>query len=570
MNSIYTVGLVPLGLAVICSVPTVAWAQNIPPQIPDIKPIDPRQDEQVPDFTPIPKVPIEVVPPDPPEQQLILPQTLIVERFEIVGNSVIDTEEILDVLQEFVGVSLTNEDLRAVESKVGQLYADKGFITSFAYLRLADNQELDLDGAIVTLTVAEGTIEQINVSSKRLNRYIKRRLKADVKGVVKEDELQSSLRWLLNDPRIKTISVTVNPGSEYGLAILNADVTLENPINVAVGLNNFRSPSVGTFERQLQFQHLNVFGLGDTFSLGYRNTDGSNAVRVGYTVPLNSNDGTLGIDYQFVDSSIIEEPFDVLDIDGQSNFVQLTYRQPIYRKATADKIEEVAVGATLSHEDSQLRSDLFSGPISRGAEADGSTRITSLRFFQEWSKRQRKSAFGLRSQFSLGLDLASTDNAQAPDGQYFKWQGGARWSRKLPHGLIFVTRADLQFSDRPLLASEQFSLGGQSTIRGYRQNALLSDNGFLATIALEIPVLKGKAGRLTLYPFFDVGTVWNNSQSLIPTPNTLASAGVGVRYQLSDRLRATVELGIPLINRPERLNTLQEQGIYLSLVWNAF
>lgn len=560
----------PWGLVFLCLAPTALRAQTLPPRVPDIKPTEPQQDQQIPELKPIPQVPIEVVPPEPPETPLRLPETLIVRQFLVRGNSVVSSEEILAALEEYTNVPLTNEDLRAAESKVGQLYADKGFITSFAYLRLADNQELDLDGATVTMTVAEGTIEQINVSSRRLRRYIRRRLKADLKGVVKENVLQSSLRWLLNDPRIKTISVTINPGSEYGRAILNADVTLENPINLSIGLNNHRSPSVGTFERQFQFQHLNVFGLGDTFSLGYRNTDGSNAVQVGYSVPVNAMDGTLGINYQFVDSKIVESPFDVLEIDGQSNLVQLTYRQPVYRKATAKKIEEVALGATASHEDSRLRSDLFSGPIARGADSDGSTRITALRFFQEWSRRTNASAFGLRSQFSLGLDLAATDNAQSPDGQFFKWQGGARWARKLPHGMIFAARADLQVADRPLLASEQFTLGGQSTVRGYRQNLLLSDNGFLASIALEIPAYTGKAGRLTVYPFFDVGTTWNNAESLIPSPDTLAAAGLGVRYQFSDRLQATVEWGIPLINRPQQLNSLQEQGIYLSIIWNAF
>ncbi|PZD70555.1 Heme/hemopexin transporter protein HuxB [Acaryochloris thomasi RCC1774] len=477
-------------------------------------------------------------------------------------------EEVQAVLEPFRNKPLSNNDLRAVESAIGELYAENGYITTFAYLRLSDNAELNLEGATVAVTIAEGRLEKINVKSSRLSTYIKRRLKADVKGVVQEQQLQKSLRFLLNDPRIDTISVTFSEGSEYGASTLNVDARLNNPINVSVGLSNNRSPSVSSFERQVQFQHLNVLGLGDALFLGYRNTNGSDAIGVGYSLPINRLDGTVDVFYQFVTSSIIEEPFEQLDIEGRSDFVQLTYRQPILRRTTDNKIEEVALGASLSHENSSLTSPVIPFPISEGSEDDGRTRITAIRFFQEWSKRQNTSSFGLRSQFSLGVDVASTDNQSSPDGQFFKWEAGARWSRKLPHNLTFNARANLQFSDRALLASEQFAFGGPTTVRGFRQNSVLSDNGFLASLELDIPVYSGKVGRFTLYPFFDVGTGFDNSESVIPTPGTLASVGIGLSYQLNDRLKATAEWGIPLINRPENRGTLQEEGIHLSIIWN--
>ena len=557
-------------LVVLLGVSPASLAQTSLPQVPDIRPPEEPQDKQIPEFETVPEVPIEVVPPRVPENELTLPYTLTVKQFSVRGNSVVSTEDIQAVLQPYLDRPLSNEALREVESTVTKLYFDRGFITSFAYLRLSDNSELDFSGASLVLSVAEGTIEQINVSSKKLQNYVRRRLKSEIDGVVQEDKLQESLIFLLNDPRIDTISVTLNPASKYGLAVLNADVSLKNPISLTVGLNNNRSPSVGSFERLAQFQHLNLIGFGDTFRLGYRNTEGSDVLTVDFAVPLNPQDGTLEFGYQFVTSSIIEEPFDVVDIEGRSDVVQATYRQPIIRDANNRKIEQFALGGTISYENSTLTSPFIPFGISRGSDASGRTENAEISFFQEWSKRENNSALGLRSQFSLGFGLNTPDDPEFSNDAYFKWEAGARWSRNLPSGLVFVARTDLQLSPNSLIPSEQFSIGGPSTVRAFRQNSILSDNGILGNIALEIPLYSGKAGDLVIYPFFDAGTTWNNSESLIGSPNTLASLGLGLRYQISDRLQAKAEVGIPLINGPERRNSLQEQGVHLSVNWRPF
>ena len=64
---------------------------------------------------------------------------------------------------------------------------------------------------------------------------------------------------------------------------------------------------------------------------------------------------------------------------------------------------------------------------------------------------------------------------------------------------------------------EQIGLGGQSTVRGYRQDDVLTDNGFYASAEVQIPlrfVIPDARGRQGLYlvPFLDVGTGWNWSR----------------------------------------------------------
>ncbi|MFN9859491.1 MAG: ShlB/FhaC/HecB family hemolysin secretion/activation protein, partial [Pseudanabaena sp.] len=64
--------------------------------------------------------------------------------------------------------------------------------------------------------------------------------------------------------------------------------------------------------------------------------------------------------------------------------------------------------------------------------------------------------------------------------------------------------------------------------------------------------------------------VWNHQAETNPDPSTLASVGVGLRFQVSDRLTIRIDLGIPLSRIFAEKKTLQENGIYFSILTNPF
>ena len=57
---------------------------------------------------------------------------------------------------------------------------------------------------------------------------------------------------------------------------------------------------------------------------------------------------------------------------------------------------------------------------------------------------------------------------------YFSWRGQAQLVRLLAPDTLFLIRADVQLADRALVPLEQIGVGGQETVRGYRQDLLLS------------------------------------------------------------------------------------------------
>ncbi len=350
----------------------------------------------------------------------------------------------------------------------------------------------------------------------------------------------------------------------------------QQAFRVEAALDNERSPTIGTSQQRIQMSHANLLGLGDRLSLGYRHTNGSDAIETSYLVPINSHNGTIELGYTNISSDIVERPFNQLDIISDARAIELTFRQPIVRQATAKATKEFAFGLSAARLESESYLLGTPFPLSRGADERGRTKISAIRFFQEWNKRSGTEVFLARSQFSLGIGaIEATINNSDPDSRFLAWRGQTAWLRRLGETTLLL-RADLQLADRPLVPLEQFGLGGATTVRGYRQDALVSDNGFLASAELRISVWKGEAGELQVIPFMDVGTTWNNNGAddnlTEPETGTLLSVGLGLQYQLSDRFSARLDWGIPLvpINTNSSSDSWQEEGLHFGVRYQLF
>jgi len=339
---------------------------------------------------------------------------------------------------------------------------------------------------------------------------------------------------------------------------------------VQFSANNNRAPSVGSFDRGVQINQANLLGDGDGLSLGYNNTSGSNGLNISYTRPVNPQNGTLTFSFGTTNSQVIEPPFERLDIEADSRYYELTFRQPIYRTPT----EEFAFGLTATRQESETSLLEIPFALSLGADEQGRTRISAVRFFQEWTKRNSNEVIAARSQFSFGTGaFDATINEEAPDSRFFSWRGQAQWVRLLAPDTLLLVRADAQLADRALVPLEQFGLGGQETVRGYRQDILLTDNGVLASAEVRIPVLRLpqlEDSIVQLAPFVDIGAAWNNSGRPDPDPNVLASIGLGLQWQLGDILTLRLDYGIPLVSISSSDRTWQESGFYFSIIASPF
>ncbi|HLP88471.1 MAG TPA: ShlB/FhaC/HecB family hemolysin secretion/activation protein [Nostocaceae cyanobacterium] len=541
--------------------------------------LPPVQDLQVPppSSLPLPQLPPTLPPPSdllpptpttPAPNQLPpdVPQTIVVERFEVVGSTVFSPQELAEVTEEFTNRPISLAELFQVRSKVTDLYVKNGYLTSGAFI-----PPQDVESGVVTIQVLEGKLEDIVVTGTgRLNpNYVRSRIAIANRTPVNQQQLLEALRLLQQNPLIENLSAELSTGSRPGTNILEVKVREAKTFDTDIIFDNGRSPSVGSFRRRLSLSEANLLGIGDQLTLGYTNTDGSNGFDASYTLPLNPRNGTLTFSYSQADSDVIEQPFNVLDIQSSANYYDLTYRQPLYQTSQ----QEFTLGLTASHRDSQA--SYIEGlriPFPALGADDGRTKVSAIRFFQEWTSRSSQEVFAVRSQFSQGIDvLNATINEDAPDSRFFSWQGQAQWARLLAPDTLLLVRSNTQLASRTLLPLEQFGIGGVGSVRGYRQDYLLTDNGTLLSTEVYIPIVRAPKmdGLLQVIPFLDFGLGWNNSGRQNPETNTLIGTGLGLRWT-QNNLTARFDWGIPLVSVDSQDKTWQENGLYFYLQYNPF
>lgn len=492
-----------------------------------------------------------------------IPESIIVKQFEIVGSSVFSQEELQKVIQPFVGRSLSFAELFHVRSAITKLYTDNGYINSGAYI-----PEQEINSGKLTIQVLEGELEDINVTgTKRLSpNYIRKRLELAAGRPVKVDSLLEALQMLRLDPLIENISAELSAGIRPGTSLLDIEIEEADAFTVSTTFDNARSPSVGTDRRNIGFTHKNLLGFGDKFNFQYTNTDGSDGFDFAYDLPINARNTQLGFRYSTNSNDVIEPPFTPLDIESESRYYELNLRQPIIQKPNT----ELSLGLTFSRIESET--SLLDRPfgLSRGADEQGRTRISAIRFSQEWVNRNEKQVLAARSQFSIGVDVFdATINEDAPDSSFFAWRGQGQWVRRLDEDFLFLLRGDVQLATSSLVPLEQFRVGGFNSARGYRQDLVLGDSGVFASAELRIPIVRIPAvdGLVQLTPFFDIGTVWNNDDLEIEN-DILPSVGIGLNFSAGDRFSARIDWGIPLVEIDIDKKSLQEDGIYFSINYN--
>ncbi|MFK8186725.1 MAG: ShlB/FhaC/HecB family hemolysin secretion/activation protein [Phormidesmis sp.] len=556
---------------------------TLPPSLPSnaipSEPLPPA--DVIPDFRPDDDLPAQPLPTLPPVDELLgnpdgvnTPDnaagngeaTFVVNGIQLEGSTRYTNEDFAELFAQYIDRPVTFNELLQLRSAVTQRYVEDGFITSGAFI-----PPQTLENGMVTVQVIEGLIEDIEIvgTRKLKTEYIRSRLGLAAQPPINADRLLEGLQRLQIDPLIETVSADLQAGVRPGTSILRVEVTEADSFDLTVGLDNGRSPNIGSVRRRIDVSEGNLFGIGDRFFAGYSNTDGSNSLDLAYSVPVSPHNTRINLEGGISESRVIDDTFDVLEISSDAHYYEVGVTHPLIESPT----EELTLGLALSHKENQTSlgiDNIGPFPLSPGADENGESRVTAFRFSQGWTKRSQKQVIAARSQFNLGVDFlnATVNEGDVPDSQFFSWRGQGQWVRLLADDSLFFLRSDVQLAANSLLSSEQFGLGGQQTVRGYRQDALLRDNGALVSAEARFPIIRfAEDSIVQITPFLDAGAAWNNRN----TPegnNVLVGTGVGLLWQQNDNLSARLDWGIPLVDIDSSGDSLQDSGIYFSIQYN--
>lgn len=540
---------------------------GLPPPVKQEEPIRPPRSPE--DILP----PVQTVPEERRDTGPVL--RVFVKKINVVGSTVLSPTELEELTAPFEGREVTTEDLEDLRRRITLVYLDRGYPNSGAILP----DQTVADGTI-TMQVIEGRLSDIRIQGAKFFRpsYFRDRLQLSAGPPFNMNPLQDRLQVLLQDDRLERLNAELKPGVNLGEAVLDVAVQEANPIRAFVEYNNYINPTVGENQLLGAVAHNNLTGRGDILSLSFGASAQTSPFAVGvfpslnatYAVPLTRYDTTFLAGYRYFKFAVVEDPFKPLDIESETQIFTLSLRQPIYRTVN----DEIALALVGEYE--QNANVLGGVPFDFVAGMrNGFGNVAAVRFVQEWTHRTTESVLAVRSRFTAGLDvLGATVNGtpRAADGQFFSWLGQAEWLQRFPStGIELVNFLNVQVADDLLFPLEQMAIGGRYSVRGYRENALLRDNGVAYQFETRFPVWTSSAGfpYVQFCPFADVGHSWA-AKGGTPPPRTLASVGAGLRFNLGTLAHLNAYWGRRLITddvaNPH--NSLQDEGVHIQFVLN--
>jgi hemolysin activation/secretion protein len=506
--------------------------------------------------------------PTPPEAAAPLREgpRFILRDVNVTGNTVLDEASIRGVVEPYLGKPVTTGDLEEIRRQFTLLYINNGYINSGAII-----PDQNVANGIVTFRFVEGQVTDIDVTGTEHfdPEYFRSRLVRGTEPPFNVEKLGREQQILLQNPLVRRLNLELLPGLEPGEARLHADVLEGNRYSLSAQIANDQSPTVGAVRGQLQGSVGNILGFGDVLTAQYGRSQGLNDGFVGYSVPIASDDTRVSVRHDRNGVVVVTPGLSPLNVTSSFSSVGVGLSRPMYRTPE----QTFTLGASLERRQQQTFLLGMPFPLTPGAEPNGKTVVTPLRLYQDWLDRDAEHAFAARSTFSFGLrNLGDTVTGMpsfgTPTANFFSWLGQVQYVRRIYEDWEILVRSDLQLANRPLFQMEQIAFGGLGSVRGYRTYLTVTDDGFLASGELRIPVGRLRlpyladsdiAGTVQIVPFYDFARDWNTNRPT-PYPQQISGIGAGVRWYIGSGVTAEFYYGKALRHVPG--TSIEDHGLY--------
>ncbi len=469
-------------------------------------------------------------------------------KVDIQGITIYPEEEIKALYQDMLGKEISLADVYDLEENITQKYRRDGYVLSRALI-----PEQRIQKGVVKVFVVEGFINQVKIEGEE---SIQPRIMAFLDKIIgrKPLKIQDLERYLLlvNDMAGVRTQNIIRPAEDTPGASELVVIPERKKLGAFLTYDNYGSNYIGP-DRLIAGVSLNsLLNYGERFTLIglVANPESEMTYLQGQAnIPIGAEGLMLNL-------SIAEgpsEPDDELkELETESwtysKSVSLSY--PLIRSRNTNLIIEGGyehmkyIVHVLDQSFTEDRAPKFyvKGTLDFVDGFAGANTI-SLRVNQglDWSATQEDDPYSSRPEAAPKF---TTFSGELQRIQYL--------DNLLP-GLSLMGKVLWQFSDEPLLASEEFGIGGRTVGRGFDEAELLGDKGvgFSAELQYLTPTYKDFYAQF--YGFFDAGKVWNHDIVYENTDNEkpdLESAGVGIRVFWKENVTLHFEVAKPLSRVP--------------------
>jgi hemolysin activation/secretion protein len=490
----------------------------------------------------------------------------------VKGPKFLQRRDFEKLLSRELGTTLTDATLRRMQTNIIKYCRKQGHLVVDV---IYPQQEI-VDGTIqiAVLEARIGTVSVTNVTRKWFsNSIITNDVRLKPGQAVLEQRLDGDLNWVNRNTYqdlgyfngfFREVSASFKQG-DPGITDVELQAQERFPLRGFVGVDDAGIAVIGNDQFFAGFNWANAFGLDHRLSYQYISdvefSKFSENV-MSYVIPLPwRHELTLFGVYANLnpDFSVINPALSKFSNDGY--FYQISARYGIPLPELLNYSHEVTAGFDYKRTDTPLLSDP-SNPNSLVSTNNINVAQFTLSYSGRLQDRWGSTAASIQGVYSPG-GIGEYNTEADFDGmtrysnpQYLYGRATIIRQTSLPYGFSWYTRAAGQLSDARLVATESYSLGGWDTVRGYDQNVVSGDSGWLLVNELRtkpFPLFGNFHGKIhgkdwiQGLVFCDYGgTYWGGGApppSGWPSQEILLSVGVGFRYQLLQNFMVRFDYG---------------------------
>ena len=423
----------------------------------------------------------------------------ILKTVTFTGNTVEKSADIEKLLTVKPGEMLNTKTLKENIQSISDLYHKDGYI-----LVKVSNLDIDRNGNL-QLNINEGTLEGYTVkgNTKTKDKVVIREMRMKPGEPFNAKKARRSMQRVYNLGFFEDVNIKLNPGVAPNAVVLEVDVVEKRTGTFTVGAGY---SSQDGFIGMVGVGDTNFRGIGDainfTFEFSGDDTD-AHGYMFSYRKPWLDRRETAGT------LRIYNRTYEYDDYDTHGNEIE-----EYMRKYSGGEL-------MFSRPASEYSTNYFTfrNRKDRYIKHTGSTLDRSTPEYKQW----RDDNFGLTRSLIFSHVTDTRDNVFFPmtgakvslTGEFAGLGGDFKYEKvtfednhffKAGHAQVFAVRAMYGRGFGHIPESGQYRLGGQNTLRGYRDEQFRGNSAFLGSVEYRFPIFSKVQGAL----FADFGGAWNN------------------------------------------------------------
>jgi len=431
------------------------------------------------------------------------------------------------IKKKYENTPISVNDIYSIITAINNEYLLKGYISSQAFL-----PEQDITGGVLFIGLVEGIVDKVNITGNKTTKesYIRRYIKFDEVDNLNAIETNAQIMQFNaeNDAKAR---VVLSPGKVFGTS--DVDLVIDEPERYSLSVfgDNAGQKETGLYRGGVYGSVRSLTGYRDIFNFGGVFSEGSKAYFASYEIPEPFFGTRVGAGFDYSNTQIVNGALQTLSVEGNYYDAYIYVKKPFY-------IRENTVSNVTFNAATKDGASYISGFQTQNTKSD----ILSLS-----ADNTLMTSFGYiynSLSYSQGMTIINGETNFEKLSYYGELYAGFLKN----FGFDVKLKGQAGFDTVP--SSEQFSIGGASTVRGYSEGMLMGESGINASAELQynLKFIKWKYLDYTrVFTFADYGIVYPiNSTWPSDYETSLYSTGVGLKLGMFKYFEGGITWAFPL------------------------